>query len=114
MYHSWDDAVQGFSKNVFEYFGGSRILAFLFGIITTFGFIFVIWGLPVIYLLVYFSMAAVLRIIVSLASRQNVFYNLLLAPLQQISFLYITFKAAILQKKKATNWKGRNIDMLNK
>ena len=112
MYHSWDDAVQGFSKNVFEYFGGSRLLAILFGIITTFGFIFVIWGLPIVYLLVYFSMAAILRIAVSIASRQNVFYNLILAPLQQLSFLYITFKALILQKKKATQWKGRNIDLI--
>ncbi len=112
MYHSWEDAVQGFSKNVFEYFGGSRLLAILFGLITTFGFIFVIWGLPIIYLLVYFSMTAFLRIMVSLASRQNVFYNLILAPLQQLSFLYITFKALILQRKKATHWKGRNIDLL--
>ncbi|MBW6479556.1 MAG: glycosyltransferase family 2 protein [Bacteroidales bacterium] len=112
MYHSWDEAVQGFSKNVFEYFGGSRILALLFGLVTTFGFIFVIWSLPAIYLLLYFSMAAVLRIIVSVASRQNVFYNLILAPLQQLSFLYITFKALSLQKKKATQWKGRNIDLI--
>ncbi len=112
MYHSWDDAVMGFSKNVFEYFGGSRLLAILFGLITTFGFIFVILGLPVIYLLLYFFMTVLLRIIVSLASRQNVFFNIILAPLQQISFLYITFKALSLQKKKATQWKGRNIDTI--
>jgi glycosyltransferase involved in cell wall biosynthesis len=112
MYHSWDEAVQGFSKNVFEYFGGSRILALLFGLVTTFGFIFVIWGLSINYLFIYLSMAVVLRIIVSLASRQNFFYNLILAPLQQLSFLYITFKALSLQKKKATQWKGRNIDLI--
>jgi glycosyltransferase involved in cell wall biosynthesis len=110
MYDSWNDAVQGFSKNVFEFFGGSRVMAVLFGIITTFGFVVVALSLPFIYLAVYFAMVILLRGIVSAISRQNVFFNIITAPLQQMVFLYVVIKAIILQKKKATLWKGRNVD----
>jgi glycosyltransferase involved in cell wall biosynthesis len=110
MYDSWNGAVQGFSKNVFEFFGGSRVVAFLFGIITTFGFVAVALALPFIYLVLYFAMVILLRAIVSAISRQNVFFNSLTAPLQQMAFLYVVIKAMILQKKKATLWKGRNVD----
>jgi len=114
MYQTWDEAVKGFSKNVFEFFGGSRVLAYLFGLLTTFGFLVVLLALPLIFTLLYFLMVILLRIIISLASRQNVFLNLLLAPLQQINFLIIMAIALVLQNKKATLWKGRNIDVETK
>ncbi|MFN2394165.1 MAG: hypothetical protein ABR597_00605, partial [Bacteroidales bacterium] len=81
---------------------------------TTFGFLFVMLGLPVAYLALYFIMVILLRILISMASKQNVFYNIILAPLQQITFLAVITKALILQNKKATQWKGRNIDQINK
>ncbi|TVQ86707.1 MAG: glycosyltransferase [Bacteroidetes bacterium] len=111
MYHSWDEAVKGFSKNVFEFFGGSRVLALLFGLLTTFGFVVILLALPLVFTLMYFLMVMLLRITISLASRQNVFYNLLFAPLQQINFLIVMVIALVLQNKKATTWKGRNIDV---
>jgi len=114
MYHSWDEALSGFSKNVFEFFGGSRLFAILFGLITTFGFLFVLLGLPTVCLAVYFIMVISLRIMISLASKQNVLYNIILAPLQQITFLAVITRALILQNKKATQWKGRNIDQIIK
>jgi glucan phosphoethanolaminetransferase (alkaline phosphatase superfamily) len=72
----------------------------LFGIITTFGFVAVALALPFIYLALYFAMVILLRAIVSAISRQNVFFNSLTAPLQQMVFLYVVIKAMILQKEK--------------
>ncbi|MFP4288558.1 MAG: glycosyltransferase [Bacteroidales bacterium] len=114
MYETWEDAIKGFSKNVFEFFGGSKIAAILYGLITTFGFIFVVLALPLQFFLLYFSMVVLLRIIIAALSRQNILSNLLLAPLQQIGFLYVILKAYIWQKNKSTQWKGRNIDQILK
>ncbi len=110
MYNSWDDAVKGFSRNVFYFFGGSKIAGLLFGIITTFGFIPVFVYLPLPYFFLYGIMVVFIRIFVSVSSRQNVLFNLLLAPLQQFSFLFILVNSAIMQYRKATTWKGRIID----
>jgi glycosyltransferase involved in cell wall biosynthesis len=110
MYKSWDDAVKGFSRNVFYFFGGSKIAGFLFGFITTFGFIPVFLYLPLSYFIVYGTMVALIRILISISSRQNVLFNLLLAPLQQLSFLYILTSSAVLRYRRATTWKGRIID----
>jgi len=114
MYETWEDAIQGFSKNVFEFFGGSKTAAMLFGLITTFGFIFVVLTLPFYTVLLYFSAVILLRIIIAAISRQDILSNLLLAPLQQIGFLYVVFKAYVWQKKRSTQWKGRNIDQVLK
>lgn len=110
MYKSWDDSVKGFSRNVFDFFGGSKIAGFLFGIVTTFGFIPVLIYLPLPYFFLYGTMVVLIRLFVSISSRQNVFFNLLLAPLQQLSFLFILISSAILRLKRATTWKGRIID----
>jgi len=110
MYKSWDDAVKGFSRNVFYFFGGSKIAGFLFGIVTTFGFIPVLIYLPLPYFFLYGIMVVLIRLLVSISSRQNVLFNLLLAPLQQLSFLFILLSSAILRLKRATTWKGRIID----
>lgn len=110
MYRSWDESVMGFSRNVFEFFGGSKVLAFLFGIITTLGFIPVLLALPPVFTLSYFLLILLMRAMIAAASRQNIVLNLLLAPLQQLSFMFVMVKAAILQYKKTTLWKGRMID----
>jgi cellulose synthase/poly-beta-1,6-N-acetylglucosamine synthase-like glycosyltransferase len=112
MYHSWSEAVNGFSKNVFDFFGGSKLLAFLFAMITTFGFLPVVWAMHLNYIFIYLLLVAGLRGVVSYISRQNILQNILLAPVQQIVFLYVVMHAFILQQKKLTTWKGRNIDQL--
>lgn len=110
MYRSYGEAINGFSRSVFAFFGESRMLAFLFGLITTLGFVPVSLGLPVVFLVLYFTMVMLLRVFVSLASRQNVVQNILLAPLQQLTFLLLLLRAGVLQSQKATLWKGRNVD----
>ncbi len=110
MYDSMTASVQGFSKNVFEFFGGSKLLAFIFGVLTTFGFLAVWIALPLVYTGIYLIMILLLRALIAVMSKQNIFTSLVLAPLQQIAFLFILIKATLLQHKKATLWKGRNID----
>jgi glycosyltransferase involved in cell wall biosynthesis len=110
MYTGFKDAVLGFSKNVFEFFGGSKIGGLAFALITSFGFIpiWMVWG----YLgLGPFVVAALmLRILVSLASRQPIIFSVLLAPLQQMAFLVVISVAWYNNFKKNTRWKGRLID----
>ncbi|TVQ13309.1 MAG: glycosyltransferase [Bacteroidetes bacterium] len=110
MYSSWNESVMGFSRSVFDFFGGSKMLAFLFGIITTLGFIPVLLALPLIFTFFYFLLIVLMRAMIAAASRQNVILNLLLAPLQQLSFMFVMVKAAVLQFAKTTQWKGRLID----
>lgn len=106
MYTGFRQAMAGFSKNVFRFFGGSRTLAFLFAATTT--------ATP-IYLFfmemrgaAWTSVAAILllRISVSLASGQSAVCNLLLAPLQQAVFWMLLFRALC---RKRLTWKGRSI-----
>jgi glycosyltransferase involved in cell wall biosynthesis len=112
MYRSWDDSVNGFSRNVFYFFGNSKGLTLLFALITTVGFIPVVVYLPWAWIVIYIVIILLIRILVSLWSRQRVLHNILLAPLQQISLMYIIIYAFYLQHKRATRWKGRMIDQL--
>lgn len=110
MYDGFSEAVKGFSKNVIAFFGNSFIIALLFWVVTTFGFLPILFELPpytfVLYLLAYL----LTRIIISLASRQSVFYNILLIiPLQVSLFLFI-YNAFINKYFRKFQWKGRNIN----
>lgn len=110
MYTRFMDAVSGFSKNVTAFFGNSFILATLFWIITTFGFIPVLLSTPPIVFTAFLAAYIATRIIISAASRQKIIYNLVFIIPLQISlafFIYTALKNRIYGKYK---WKGRNID----
>lgn len=111
MYHHWGEAVQGFSRNIHEYFGGSRWLMTLFGILVICG-PFVVWvamGGP--YLLLFIALVIFNRFLVALAARQNIFWSLLLHPVHMISFVAIAFNNILRRIKKETTWKGRKINL---
>lgn len=109
MYHTLREAVDGFSKNVFQFFGGSRILTVLFAAITTLGSLWVFlfngfgWGMLYVFIII------LIRLFTSLASHQAAGRNILLALPQQFVFLRIITKALIASKQKNMQWKGRNI-----
>ncbi len=111
MYSSLAEAVQGFSKNVFSFFGDSMPTALLFALITTLGFVPVWMALGWKAMLAYILTGLILRALVSLASRQPVWQNLFLAPVQHFVFLWVILTAAQNKRKKKTVWKGRNIDL---
>ncbi|WP_372650934.1 glycosyltransferase family 2 protein [Draconibacterium sp.] len=109
MYNSFNNAVNGFSKNVIMFFGNSALLAVLFWLITTLGFIPVLIALPKVFVSSYLLMLVTIRILISVISHQNPLRNLLLAIPQQVVLGIFIIKAFLNKSKKAYQWKGRTI-----
>jgi hypothetical protein len=109
MYQGFKDAVNGFSKNVFEFFGNSAILALLFWIVTSFGFLLIIRELTVIYVVIWLIAYVVTRIIISILSGQNITDNLIYLIPQQLTFGLFIYQAFINKYFKTFRWKGREI-----
>ena len=107
MYSSFAEAVNGFSKNVIMFFGNSGVLAVLFWMITTLGFIPVVLLLPLKFILSYFIMLVLIRLFICLVSHQNPIINLVLAIPQQVVLGLFIIKAFLNNSKKAYKWKGR-------
>jgi glycosyltransferase involved in cell wall biosynthesis len=109
MYPGFSESVHGFSKNVAEFFGGSYLLTILFWIVTTFGFIFVIFYLPPAFFLLYLLLYLLTRVAISLSAKQNILKNLLfILPLQLSMGLFIA-KSLSNKYNKKYSWKGREI-----
>jgi hypothetical protein len=109
MYSGPKDAVWGFSKNVAAFFGNSITLAFIFWLITSFGFLFVLHSLSFPLFLTYILIYILTRIIVSVISEQNTAENLLFIFPQQISFGLFIYASFTNMKNKTYHWKGRDI-----
>ncbi len=109
MYDTLEEAINGFSKNVFHFFGGSRLLTIFFALVTTIGpfWIFIedgcIWGIMYMFLIV------LIRFFTSLSSRQSSLWNIMLQIPQQGVFLVIIIKALLSYQQKYIIWKGRNV-----
>jgi len=109
MYNNYREAVNGFSKNIVNFFGNSFILTILFWIITTLGFlaVYISFSKPIFF--VYLLVVILTRIIISVISHQRVFDNLLLLVPQQLVMGHIIILAIINKTRKKFEWKGRNI-----
>lgn len=110
MYSGFTDAINGFSKNVIAFFGNSFILATMFWMVTTFGFLAVLFFLSGWILIFYLAAYLLTRVFISVSSHQNIFYNLVFIIPLQISmgiFIYKTFINKFFRKYK---WKGRSIE----
>ena len=110
MYNGFRESVNGFSKNVIAFFGNSYLLAVLFWLITTFGIVAILIALPVKYWIIYLSMYFLTRIFISVASQQNIFYNLIYFLLLQFSLGLFIYKAFMNQYFRKLEWKGRIIE----
>lgn len=109
MYENINDAINGFSKNVISFFGDSFILALLFWIITSLGFlIFIIGHVPKL-LILYMIILITTRIVISVISKQKITDNLILFIPQQIALGFFIYKAFYNKRKKLYVWKDRNI-----
>jgi glycosyltransferase involved in cell wall biosynthesis len=108
MYTSYREAIAGFSKNVLHFFSGSLLWMLFFIVFTTFGLVFIgLWNLPVSLLALGISVLS--RMLISLISHQDVLNNLLLVPVQHVSFLWMVQKALAQKSKGSLLWKGREI-----
>jgi glycosyltransferase involved in cell wall biosynthesis len=108
MYRDLRESIEGFSKNVTAFFGNSALLTILFTVITSFG-LFVLIFTSYLYTAVYVILSVMLRIVISIQSRQNVLTNILLIIPQQIAFIVVVFKALYNKSVKYGIWKGRQI-----
>lgn len=110
MYSGFSDSVNGFSKNVVAFFGNSFILAVIFWLITSLGFLAVIMAVPRLVLIAYLVSYIITRVLISIASHQNVLKNLLyMLPLQFSLGLFIR-KAFINRYFGKFEWKGRSLN----
>jgi len=109
MYPNYKEAISGFAKNVAMFFGNSLLVAFLFWLMISLGFLLILTVLPFSYLILYLVSILLIRILVSLTSQQNVFKNLIYLIPQQITLGLFIAKALIYKLKKEQQWKGRNI-----
>lgn len=109
MYPGFREAVHGFSKNVVMFFGNSILLAIVFWLITSLGFVVVYISFQTHIFIGYIIALIMIRIMVSKVSRQPVFQNLVFAPLQQITLGIFIIKAIIIKFSKQYTWKQRNI-----
>ncbi len=108
MYHNFDEAVHGFSKNVLHFFGNSLVWTFIYLFLT--GPVIIIipfYSMP--FTLIYLLAGILIRILISLTSKQNILYNILFAPLQQLSLYFIVYKAVKIKFAGSYTWKGRQV-----
>ena len=111
MYRRFDEAVLGFSRNIHEYFGGHRIVMFGFWLIVFMG-PFIVWAvLGKEYFWFFLALVGANRLLVAVASRQNILSSVVYHPLHMISFTAIVFYNIFRRIKKDTIWKGRKISL---
>ena len=109
MYHGFNESVNGFSKNVIYFFGRSFVLAYLFWLITTVGFVVVYIGSDITTFILYVIILFIIKILISVISKQETLTNLMFLIPQQLTLGIIILKAGISSLKKDYQWKGRNI-----
>ena len=71
MYRNFPEGIYGFTRSMFAFFGGNGITLILFTIFTTFGFLFVWFGMSWIYAMLYLFIALLLRTITAWMSRNT-------------------------------------------
>lgn len=109
MYRQLDEAILGFSRNIHEYFGGQRALMLGFWLIVFLG-PFIVWTvLGEMYFYLFLALVVANRLLVAVASRQNILLSVVLHPIQMINFTAIVFYNIFRRIKKETTWKRRKI-----
>lgn len=109
MYSDLNEGINGFAKNVIEFFGGSILAAFVFIFFTMGSVVIIPLALGWKGLALYVLLVLGIRIFISLASRQKVWKNLLLHIFQLAVFLLMTFKGMRVVLTGTYQWKGRTI-----
>lgn len=109
MYTNYDEAINGFSKNIVSFFGGSAMASVLFWLITTMGIIPVFLAFSPQAIAIYLLMVVATRIVISIVSKQSVLQNCIYWLAQQMAMGEMIFQAIRNNSNKQLRWKGRNI-----
>ena len=109
MYDNYEDALEGFTKNVIAFFGNSYVAAILFWLISFGGIICIVSVLPLWWTLIYILMIIATRIFISSTSRQNITENILLHFVQLYNLGLLIIHSINHKINKNYQWKGRII-----
>lgn len=109
MYKSYQEGLEGFSKNLLAGFGGSIIGLLIYLLLVVFGPVLILIFLN--FQLFYFALTLIIfsRIMISYLSNQNILMNIFFHILQMVSLVII---ASLSIRKSLNNsliWKGRTI-----
>lgn len=109
MYDNYEEAMEGFSKNVAAFFGNSYLLAIIFWFVTFTGIIWTVCFSPWFFTPIYIVMTIGTRVFISITSRQKIADNILLHYTQLYNLGLLIRKSIQHKKNKTYQWKGRNI-----
>jgi len=109
MYKNYSEAVDGFSKNFLAAFNYSVMGLLVYLVVVIGGPMIVIMTLNLQLILFMSGLILLSRVMISLASGQNAWLNILLHPLQMLNLMLIAFLAIQKYLTKTTVWKGRQI-----
>ncbi|MDP4225426.1 MAG: glycosyltransferase family 2 protein [Bacteroidota bacterium] len=108
MYHSYNDALNGFSKNIFMFFGNVPILAFVFWTFSTLSVVpIIIYNFHIAF--AYLLAVVFIQIVYAINCQQSVITTVLYFPANMFFMLQVMIKALMVKKQKNYTWKGRNI-----
>lgn len=108
MYNSYENALQGFSKNIFVLFGNKPILAFAFWALTSFGIIpLVLFNIPLA--IAYALGVLLIQVLYALVCKQEIFTTIVNFPATMLFMVRVLLKAWQEKQQRQCIWKGRNI-----
>lgn len=109
MYKGFFDSVDGFSKNLLAGFKYNIAGLICYLLLVIVGPVFIAIYLNYSLLLFAITLIILTRIMISLASGQNVFLNIILHPFQLLALVLISFLSIKKYLTKKIQWKGRII-----
>jgi glycosyltransferase involved in cell wall biosynthesis len=112
MYEGYRQALNGFSKNIGQFFGNSMLWMLFFTLMTTlFPLVLITLFFPSCppALLPYFFFILGIRIGTSALSRQDIFRNLIFWIPQQIILLVLVVRSLNYRSGRKIEWKGRHV-----
>ena len=110
MYSSFKEGLNGFAKNVIEFFGGSSLLAVLFTVLIMGGVFIIPFTLGIELFIIYLGIIMLIKVFVSITSKQSAGKNLLFHIPQMFTFLIMVFKGIQVKQSGKYYWKGRKIE----
>ena len=110
MYHSYKEAIAGFSKNLLAGFNNNIAALICYLLLVMLGPIFIALYLDVELLLFAFTLTILARLMISLQSGQNAFLNIILHPFQMLTLLVVSVLSVQKFLTKTVTWKGRSVN----
>jgi len=108
MYNSYNSALNGFSKNIFMFFGDAPAVAFLFWVFGILGIVpIILYNIHLVF--PYLLGVLLIQILYAVTCKQNVLTTVLFFPANMFFMLHVLIKALMVKKQKNYTWKGRNI-----